>query len=97
MPKFETWDVEDVPSFVTDYARAQGAEQAALVASSVGDTLARDAGWNMGEIMGGLAGLCIAACGKTPSPSSAVTNIAGGYLKDEEELLALRRYDQEDE
>ena len=51
-PRFETWDLEDVPPVLLDFARRQGAEQANLVASSVGDTMARDWGYWTGHFTG---------------------------------------------
>ncbi|CAE8698537.1 unnamed protein product [Polarella glacialis] len=96
-PRFETWDVNDVPQFLLDCARQQGAEQAALVASSVGDTLARDVGWTVGSVVGAAWGLtrCLLGRSEDTAPDKGRVVVAGGYLESDKELLALEDYMRE--
>lgn len=94
-PRFETWDVDDVPQPIIDLARQQGAEQAALVASSVGDTVARDFGWWCGGFVGAAWGFIMCAIGRKPPAGSedGRVAVADGYLDGREELLALEQWE----
>jgi len=94
-PKFETWDVEDVPQFIIDFAREQGEQQAGLVAASVGDTVARDLGWYMGSAAGTAWGLLLAFSGNRPATTEF--RVAGGLLLDDEEMLELAEYMQDED
>lgn len=89
-PKFETWDVDDVPTFVREFARRQGEEQAGLVASSVGDTVARDAGLQFGRLVGVASGWLMIVCGRKPEACGERVAVAGGQLQTDEELAMAR-------
>eukprot|EP00439_Symbiodinium_sp_Y106_P024428 s5152_g2.t7 len=92
-PRFETWDLEDVPQVILDFARQQGAEQAALVASSVGDTMARDLGYWSGTFAGILSGLAMCIFGQSKSlGDDSDLVVADGYLESDRELIALEQY-----
>ncbi|CAE7871055.1 SVOP [Symbiodinium sp. KB8] len=92
-PRFETWDLEDVPQVILDFARQQGAEQAALVASSVGDTMARDLGYWSGTFTGILSGLAMCVLGQSKSlGDDSDLVVADGYLESDRELIALEQY-----
>lgn len=93
-PKFETWDIDEVPQLILDIAREQGREQAGLVAGGVGDTLARDAGWWVGSGFGACSGFFAAAFGWKKAHRKAV---AGGNLMDDQEVLAMAEYFEEKE
>ncbi|CAK8985157.1 cGMP-dependent protein kinase [Durusdinium trenchii] len=92
-PRFETWDLEDVPQVILDFARQQGAEQANLVASSVGDTMARDWGYWTGHSIGVVSGLILCMVGGSKSlKDDRGMVIADGHLEEDRELLALQQY-----
>lgn len=92
-PRFETWDLEDVPEVILDFARRQGAEQANLVASSVGDTMARDWGYWTGHFTGMVSGLMLCMLGKSKSLKDDTGMIvADGHLEEDRELIALEQY-----
>ncbi|CAJ1435459.1 unnamed protein product, partial [Effrenium voratum] len=94
-PRFETWDLEDVPPAILDFARQQGAEQAALVASSVGDTMARDWGYWSGSFLGVVSGLMLCMIGRSTDLKDDTGMVADGYLESDRELLALQEYMQD--
>ncbi|CAE7239067.1 unnamed protein product [Symbiodinium natans] len=92
-PRFETWDLEDVPKVVLNFARQQGAEQAVLVASSVGDTMARDLGYWSGSFTGIVTGLAMCILGQSKSSGNdGEMVVADGYLESDRELIALEQY-----
>lgn len=92
-PRFETWDLEDVPPVLLDFARRQGAEQANLVAASVGDTVARDWGYWTGHLAGMVSGLTLCLLGQSKAlQEDTGMVIADGRLEEDRELLALEQY-----
>mmetsp|Transcript_39849 Transcript_39849/g.89356 ORF Transcript_39849/g.89356 Transcript_39849/m.89356 type:complete len:972 (+) Transcript_39849:21-2936(+) len=97
-PRFETWDVDnDVPKFMLEFARTQGAEQAGLVAASAGDTLARGLGWHLGSLLGVGNGFIRAFLGRVPAPESRHAAVAGGFLRDQEEVMELAWLEREED
>lgn len=94
-PKFETWDVDDVPQALRDFAEAQGVQQADLVAAAIGDQVGRGAGLWLGSAVGTAWALMALVCGHDPAPGRTGqqgTEVAGGYLEDRDELLEMERY-----
>lgn len=83
-PTFETWDLDDVPSFILDFARDQGREQSELVARALGDSFGRDWGLLLGSVSGTVWGLLLVMWGNDPMPLPDGTRlpVAGGYLKE---------------
>ena len=76
-----------------DFARRQGAEQANLVAASVGDTVARDWGYWTGHLAGMVSGLTLCLLGQSKAlQEDTGMVIADGRLEEDRELLALEQY-----
>lgn len=97
-PKFETWDMTDVPPFILDAAKEFGVEQASLVASSLGDSMGRGLGRLMGGQVGFIWGLGAALRqmlhDRKPLDDNNVRSqlVGGGYLKDAKEMQMLTEY-----
>eukprot|EP00929_Paragymnodinium_shiwhaense_P091015 TRINITY_DN51072_c0_g1_i1.p1 TRINITY_DN51072_c0_g1~~TRINITY_DN51072_c0_g1_i1.p1 ORF type:complete len:1334 (-),score=231.92 TRINITY_DN51072_c0_g1_i1:255-4256(-) len=95
IPKFETWDVDDLPKALLDFAREQGEGQAELVAGALGGSMSRDLGWFVGTCVGTVNGLVLVSLGKKPIVNSA--GVADGKLVDDQELYALEAYRSKEE